>query len=173
MNNIMYTSHNNQSAGFTLIELLIVVAIIGVLAAVGMPMYQGYQTTAKINATKTNHTQIKKYIAAEVTKCGTGGFMNFKNRSGSPWKYNCASGVPAASSMADWFSQHFYGDKWMNPYAPSKVATNENTYRRRSGCGNFGNTNIWYSGNDILLQTNWGNESGGKVCSPQERISRQ
>ena len=173
MNNIMYTSHNNRSAGFTLIELLIVVAIIGVLAAVGMPMYQGYQTTAKINATKTNHTQIKKYIAAEVTKCGTGGSMNLKNIAGNSVKYSCASGVPTSTTIADRFSQHFYGDKWMNPYAPSKVATNENTYRRRSGCGNLGNTNIWSSGNDIVLQTNWGNDSGGKVCSPLARIARQ
>ena len=61
---------NNK--GFTLIELLVVVAIIGILAAVGTVAYTGYTASAKVNAAKSNHAAVVKYIAAEATKCSLG-----------------------------------------------------------------------------------------------------
>ena len=57
---------DTKKEAFTLIELLIVVAIIGILAGVGVPMYNGYMASAKLESAKTNHKAVKSFISALV-----------------------------------------------------------------------------------------------------------
>ena len=61
-----------KNKGFTLIELLVVVAIIGILASVGVVAYSGYTTSAKKGAVKSNHNSVKKWIQNELQKCNIG-----------------------------------------------------------------------------------------------------
>lgn len=63
--------------GFTLIELMIVVAIVGILAAVAIPSYQNYTRRAAYTEVLTAMASVKTAIgvclsqAAAVTECDT------------------------------------------------------------------------------------------------------
>ena len=48
-----------KQEGFTLIELMIVVAIIGILAAIAIPNFMEYQRKSRTSEAKTNVTSIK------------------------------------------------------------------------------------------------------------------
>jgi type IV pilus assembly protein PilA len=56
--------------GFTLIELMIVVAIIGILAAVALPAYQDYTIKAKVGNALTAADALKTAVALCVTETG-------------------------------------------------------------------------------------------------------
>ena len=50
---------------------MIVVAIIGVLAAIAIPAYQGYIKKSKINTAKENFEAAKRYALSEINKAKT------------------------------------------------------------------------------------------------------
>ena len=63
------------TSGFTLIELMIAIAVIAILAAIGMPTYQGYVQKAAmtdmlqaISSYKTEE-EISSFYQGKLTKC--------------------------------------------------------------------------------------------------------
>ena len=62
--------NRRTQAGFTLIELMIVVAIIGILAAVALPAYRDYTVRAKVSELVLAASSMKLAVAESVNTNG-------------------------------------------------------------------------------------------------------
>ena len=66
----MRKKFRQKQKGFTLLEIMIVIAIIGILAAIGVPQYQqyrarGFMATVRSD-TKNFHTAVQAYLAENL-----------------------------------------------------------------------------------------------------------
>ena len=109
--------------GFTLIELLIVVAIIGILAAVGAAVIPGLLENAKRTATQSNHASIVRFIKTSLLRCETGEKLYLKKENGILDTANVCDSVSKTNTgdLEHKFEGHFIGEQWKNPYTGKTV----------------------------------------------------
>src|SRR4051812_14206502 len=100
---------NNRKAGFTLVEIMIVVAIIGLLAAIAIPNFVKARTTAQKNACINNLRQIdgakeqwalenKKSVGTAIDQTGVNAYLKGKTTpvcpAGGDYTYNAVDTNP-------------------------------------------------------------------------------
>ena len=105
---------NTYNAGFTLVELLVVVAILGVITAIGITSFSGFINKSKINASKANHKQIYNLVAVKALQCTLGEKrIKYTNSNGNAEEINCPVSI---DDFVNIMNKHLYSLSIPSPY---------------------------------------------------------
>jgi len=92
---------------FTIIEMMVVIALIGILAAVLVPKFAGVKDKARDTGMLTNAKIVEAYVVSEIDNWTTGDALHDTNK-----------------DMKDAIDTYFTDNPLTNPYTGNEAATN-------------------------------------------------
>ena len=117
--------------GFTLVEVLIVVAILGILAAIVLPEVQGYTEKAKENAAKDNLRILREAIERYANENGAPpGYPNNDTSKNPSWIYFKSQMINSGKYLSE-MPKNPYNDiatPWIVPNSTTFPSTANGTH---------------------------------------------
>lgn len=108
--------------GFTLIQLLIVITIIGILASVGVPIYNNYVESSKDVVCQENFSNLTQAFVTKALECSNSDTIQLRYRThvNDLKHYPIRCDTNKFTLYADYFINHFDSPRIGNQYKPSK-----------------------------------------------------
>ena len=142
--------NTNKQQGFTLIELMIVVAIIGILAAIALPQYQQYTQKSKFSEIVNQAAGVKTTVelcaqtVGDLTACdgGSNGIVAITTSNNTGFKYlhtiSITDGAITATAKGSSSSkvEGFAGETYI--LTPTKQSSGAVTWALTGTCGSAG-----------------------------------